>query len=146
METTSSSRGGVPQVLPSQALRKLLNKTSNPPRKASPSGHLVSHPHHCSLPDAQLLSSSPSGARLQFSCRAYLDSHRPARRQTTGTRSPCTSHPSGKTANASNVGLPRTICLVIFTHTELFQVEFDPGCEAMIYTVDGTPLQGMPVL
>jgi len=23
-----------------------------------------------------------------------------------------------------------------------FVVEFDPGCEAMIYTVDGTPLQG----
>lgn len=24
-----------------------------------------------------------------------------------------------------------------------FSVEFDPGCEAMIYTVDGTPLQGL---
>lgn len=23
-------------------------------------------------------------------------------------------------------------------------VEFDPGCEAMIYTTDGTPLQGYP--
>jgi hypothetical protein len=22
------------------------------------------------------------------------------------------------------------------------KVEFDPGCEAMIYTTDGTPLQG----
>ena len=26
--------------------------------------------------------------------------------------------------------------------TSLSQVEFDPGCEAMIYTVDGHPLQG----
>ena len=25
-----------------------------------------------------------------------------------------------------------------------FSVEFDPGCEAMIYSVDGTPLQGLP--
>lgn len=25
----------------------------------------------------------------------------------------------------------------------MLAVEFDPGCEAMVYTVDGTPLQGI---
>lgn len=28
------------------------------------------------------------------------------------------------------------------THTKSTLVEFDPGCEAMVYTTDGTPLQG----
>lgn len=38
------------------------------------------------------------------------------------------------------------ICVAICTHTDASQVEFDPGCEAMIYTVDGTPLLGISVL
>lgn len=28
------------------------------------------------------------------------------------------------------------------TSSNIAKVEFDPGCEAMIYTVDGVPLQG----
>ena len=38
------------------------------------------------------------------------------------------------------------ICFTVCVSTKASQVEFDPGCEAMIYTVDGTPLQGIPPL
>ena len=41
---------------------------------------------------------------------------------------------------------PYITCVTVYTSTEASQVEFDPGCEAMIYTVDGTPLQGIPAL
>ena len=33
-------------------------------------------------------------------------------------------------------------CVSFFAVLTALQVEFDPGCEAMIYTTDGTPLQG----
>ena len=40
-------------------------------------------------------------------------------------------------------------CVFLFRHITLLMlyhptVEFDPGCEAMIYSKDGTPLQGEP--
>ena len=41
---------------------------------------------------------------------------------------------------------PHTIYVTVCTSTKASPVEFDPGCEAMIYTVDGTPLQGIPAL
>lgn len=41
---------------------------------------------------------------------------------------------------------PDIICVTVCTSTESSKVEFDPGCEAMIYTVDGTPLQGILAL
>jgi hypothetical protein len=41
---------------------------------------------------------------------------------------------------------PHIICVAICTRTDASQVEFDPGCKAMIYTVDGTPLHGISVL
>ena len=37
--------------------------------------------------------------------------------------------------------VPLVIC-----YAQALQVEFDPGCEAMIYTTDGTPLQGLVFL
>ena len=145
METTFSSRGGVPQVLPSQALRKLSNKTFNPPRKASLSGHLVSYPTSLQSSRYSITVFVPIRGTFSFWLPCIFRFLQ-TRSQTTGTRSRCTFHPSGKTTNASNVSHLHTICLAIYTHTELPQVEFDPGCEAMIYTVDGTPLQGMSVL
>ena len=33
-------------------------------------------------------------------------------------------------------------CVSFYAVLTALQVEFDPGCEAMIYTTDGTPLQG----
>ena len=37
---------------------------------------------------------------------------------------------------------PSSIFMLIPTNTLfLTEVEFDPGCEAMVYAVDGTPLQ-----
>jgi hypothetical protein len=37
-------------------------------------------------------------------------------------------------------------CIAMYACAQPFEVEFDPGCEAMIYTTDGTPLQGMSSL
>jgi hypothetical protein len=36
-----------------------------------------------------------------------------------------------------------SLCVAVSASTQISIVEFDPGCEAMIYTTDGTPLQGM---
>ena len=40
---------------------------------------------------------------------------------------------------------PHITCVAICSRTDASKVEFDPGCEAMIYTVDGTPLHGISV-
>lgn len=39
-------------------------------------------------------------------------------------------------------------CVFLFfvCYAQALQVEFDPGCEAMIYTTEGTPLQGLVFL
>ena len=62
-------------------------------------------------------------------------------RPITGGRSRYLFQLIGSSMNAFNVCSLRVIAVTCPLTSE--QVEFDPGCEAMVFSIDGTPLQGI---
>jgi hypothetical protein len=128
----------VHQVSLNQVSQRLSRMTSNLPRRVNPSGRLVSGPSFLYRRPLEFPFLQGQARFLHGTCHPF---DRRICRPITGTRSRYTFHLNGKTTNASNV-CPSISCTL---HCMLLKlpVEFDPGCEAMIYTTDGTPLQGL---
>src|SRR5258708_2993812 len=75
-----------------------------------------------------------SHSRFQY---PFTSLHRP----TTGGRSRSQSQRNGSSMNVCSVC--RISQKLAVRTNQIMSVEFDPGCEAMVFNTNGTPLQGI---